>query len=195
MLRLCSRPTQTTLASRSYQKLHPRFYSPSMSLKRKDPPTSSTTDDAKKPKKNADLTSFFGPPKAKPATNGASLPSSTNGNGAGVDPVPVKFDKDKWAAGLNEEQRKLLKLEIDTLDASWLAQLKDEVTSREFLDLKRFLQKEIDSKQKIYPPLEDVYSWFVYTLYTPSPSLVAHHQSPLLCTHTVTRPTKSHSLG
>ncbi|KAK5214332.1 uracil DNA glycosylase [Exophiala xenobiotica] len=138
-----------------------------MSLKRKDPPTSSrsTTNDAKKPKKNADLTSFFGPPKARPvANNGAS---STNGAagaagaGAGADdPLPqVKFDKDKWAASLTEEQRNLLKLEIDTLDPSWLAQLKDEVTSREFLDLKRFLQKEIDSKQKIYPPLEDVYSW------------------------------------
>lgn len=138
-----------------------------MSLKRKDPPTSSAgSDAAKKPKKNADLTSFFGPPKAKPTGGGVSsnavLSSITNGVAGSVaaDPAPVKFDKDKWVAGLTEEQRGLLKLEIDTLDPSWLAQLKDEVVSREFLDLKRFLQKEIDGGQKIYPPLEDVYSWY-----------------------------------
>jgi uracil-DNA glycosylase len=161
-----------------------------MSLKRKDPPTSSrsTTDDAKKPKKNADLTSFFGPPKAKPAANnGASSTNGAPGAAAGADdPVPpVKFDKDKWAASLTEEQRNLLKLEIDTLDPSWLAQLKDEVTSREFLDLKRFLQKEIDSKQKIYPPLEDVYSWFVSPV--PSFFLIIINSLPLLRTPRHTR--------
>ncbi|KAL6241397.1 uracil DNA glycosylase [Rhinocladiella similis] len=128
-----------------------------MSFKRKDPPTSAG-DDAKKPKKNSDLTSFFGPPKTKTSTTTSN--GTLTGAGSVVAEAPVsKFDKDKWAAGLSDEQRRLLKLEIDTLDPSWLAQLKDEVTSREFLDLKRFLQKEIDSKQKIYPPLEDVYSW------------------------------------
>ncbi|KAK4942892.1 uracil DNA glycosylase [Elasticomyces elasticus] len=134
-----------------------------MSLKRKDPPTS--VPDAKKPKKNADLTSFFGPPKVTPKSAGSgavtSTTSTTNGAAAGTaaDAPPIKFDKDKWVASLTDEQRSLLKLEIDTLDPSWLAQLKDEVTSREFLNLKRFLQKEIDAGQKIYPPLEDVYSW------------------------------------
>jgi uracil-DNA glycosylase len=133
------------------------------SLKRKDPPTASLAD-GKKPKKNGDLTSFFGPPKVKPAANANSGsspltgPSTTNGVD---DSVSVKFDKDKWVAGLTEERRKLLQLEIDTLDPSWLAVLKEEVTTPGFLDLKRFLQKEIDSKQTIYPPLEDVYSWYV----------------------------------
>ncbi|OAP56357.1 uracil-DNA glycosylase [Fonsecaea erecta] len=117
--------------------------------KRKDPPTSSP-DDAKKPKKNGSLTSFFGPPKA----------SSAGGpNAATNEPQPANFDKDKWVASLTDEQKKLLKLEIDTLDPSWLAVLKEEIVTPSFLELKRFLQKEINSKQKIFPPLEDVYSW------------------------------------
>ena len=58
----------------------------------------------------------------------------------------------------------MLKLEIDTLDPSWLAALKDEIVTPGFLELKRFLQKEIDSKQKIYPPLEDVYSWYFFPM-------------------------------
>ena len=127
-----------------------------MSLKRKYPPTSSQ-EDAKKSKKNADLTSFFGPPKVTPTGGGKSLSFESGSVTAG--PAPTKFDKEKWVAGLSDDQRKLLKLEIDTLDPSWLAVLKEEVVTPGFLDLKRFLQKEIDSKEKIYPPLDDVYSW------------------------------------
>ncbi len=134
--------------------------SPAMSLKRKAAPTTSTAD-AKKPKKNADLTSFFGPPKVTAAGGDKLHPTAT----AVSEPPVVKFDKDKWVAGLSDEQKKLLKLEIDTLDPSWLAVLKEELVTPGFLDLKRFLQKEIDSKQQIFPPLEDVYSWyFLFTL-------------------------------
>jgi len=138
---------------------HPRCYqvSTAMSFKRKDPPTAAS-DGAKKAKKSTDLTSFFGPPKVA-SPNGTQPASLTNRAAAAVDPPPLKFDKEKWVASLTAEQKKLLKLEIDTLDPSWLGQLKDEVTSPGFLELKRFLQKEIDAKQKIYPPLQDVYSW------------------------------------
>jgi len=73
----------------------------------------------------------------------------------------VKFDKEAWVAKLTDEQKELLQLEIDTLHESWLAHLKDEVKTPEFLNLKRFLQKEIASGKKVFPPLEDVYSWFV----------------------------------
>jgi len=129
-----------------------RLPSRSMStFKRKADTLTSSKKDPKKPKKDADLASFFGAPKVTtPAGNDA-------------EPVlesPVKFDKDKWVATLTPEQKKLLKLEIDTLDPSWLSQLKEEVTSKEFLDLKRFLQQEIDSGKKIYPPLAEVYSWY-----------------------------------
>ena len=169
MLRVAAKPSPVRFSSLVLPRLSVRrsFVAGAMSLKRKDPPTS--VPDAKKPKKNADLTSFFGPPKttSKPAGGNSAAISSTTTNGGGVeDAPPIKFDKDKWVASLTDEQRSLLKLEIDTLDPSWLAQLKDEVTSREFLDLKRFLQKEIDAGQKIYPPLEDVYSWYGDPAYT-----------------------------
>lgn len=60
---------------------------------------------------------------------------------------------------MTPEQKELLQLEIDTLHESWLAHLKDEVVTPEFLSLKRFLKKERESTVKIFPPEEDVYSW------------------------------------
>jgi uracil-DNA glycosylase len=42
-----------------------------------------------------------------------------------------------------------------------LAHLKDEIVTKEFLDLKRFLKKEVESGQKVFPPSKDVYSWYV----------------------------------
>jgi uracil-DNA glycosylase len=52
-----------------------------------------------------------------------------------------------------------LSLEINTLDDSWLPYLKDELVSKDFLDLKRFLKAEVQSGKKVFPPSEDVYSW------------------------------------
>lgn len=52
-------------------------------------------------------------------------------------------------------------MEIETLHESWLAQLKDEVVTKEFLDLKRFLKAEKDAGQKVFPPEKEIYSWFV----------------------------------
>lgn len=103
--------------------------------------------EAKKPKANATLTSFFG-----------VVPKTTT-NKASSAPAAPKFDKEKWVEGLTPDQKKLLKLEIDTLDESWLAVLKDEIVTKEFLDLKRFLERETASGKKWFPPAEDVYSW------------------------------------
>ncbi|KEF51104.1 uracil-DNA glycosylase [Exophiala aquamarina CBS 119918] len=114
-----------------------------MSLKRKDN-TTHENEDAKKLKKNGDLTSFFKAPKVQSIL-------------APAEPT-AKFDKDKWVASLTAEQKQLLKLEIDTLDPSWLSVLKEELVGREFLELKRFLAKEVKT-QTIYPPMADVYSW------------------------------------
>lgn len=137
---------------RSYSSTSPHM----ASLKRKAGPLTGSPGDQKKPKKDATLTSFFGAPKTSP--------SATKTNGAvAAEPAPVKFDVEKWTATLSPEQKSLLKLEIDTLHPSWLAHLKDELTSNWFLELKKFLQKEIDSGKKIFPPLEDVYSWYVFT--------------------------------
>ncbi|KAF2716881.1 uracil-DNA glycosylase [Polychaeton citri CBS 116435] len=139
----------------------------STAVKRKA--TDVAADAAKKPKANAAITSFFGPPKT------TSSKSSTDPSQPGTDPTapetaPVKFDKDAWAAKLTDEQKELLKLEIDTLHESWLGVLKDEIVTKEFLDLKRFLKSEIDSGKKVFPPLEDVYSW---SRHTPLPNVKA----------------------
>ena len=122
-------------------------------LKRKAELTAAAND-PKKPKKDSSLTSFFGAPKiVSSSTNGAA---NTSANAQGAAP---KFDKDKWVSTLNAEQKDLLKLEIDTLHPTWLAHLKDEVVTPGFLNLKRFLNREIETGQTIFPPLEEVYSW------------------------------------
>jgi uracil-DNA glycosylase len=103
-------------------------------------------NDAKKPKANGNIASFFGAPK--PAAKGS-----------GADAPALKFDKQKWVDSLTPEQKTLLQLEIDTLHESWLAHLKDDITTTQFLDLKRFLQAETKAGRKWFPPAEDVYSW------------------------------------
>ncbi|KAK7192894.1 hypothetical protein DPSP01_005105 [Paraphaeosphaeria sporulosa] len=115
-----------------------------MSLKRKA--ASAATDAAKKPKVNGSITSFFGAPKPKEGATAAA-----------------KFDKDAWVAKLTDEQKELLKLEIDTLHESWLPHVKDVLLSPTFLDLKRFLKKELASGKAVYPPMKDVYSWSRHT--------------------------------
>jgi len=106
--------------------------------------------EAKKPKANGSITSFFGAPKPAATTSSASSAAA---------PPVVKFDKEKWLEKLTDEQKDLLKLEIETLHDSWLAHLKDEVLTKEFLTLKRFLKKEKEDGKTIFPPMEDVYSW------------------------------------
>lgn len=123
--------------------------------------------DPKKPKQNASITSFFGAPKSSPtaAANGvkSSLAGSSPVSAGGLESATPKFDKAKWVASLTDEQKQLLKLEIDTLDPSWLAHLKDEIKTKEFLDLKRFLDREASAGKKIFPPREDIYSWYALT--------------------------------
>lgn len=129
-----------------------------MSLKRKAADIAAA--EAKKPKANSSITSFFGPPKSTTST------SSTNPSKGPVDSAPapaVKFDKEKWVAGLSEEQKALLKLEIETLHESWLAVLSSTITTKSFLDLKKFLKSEAEAGKKIFPPSEDVYSWYVWS--------------------------------
>ncbi|KAK8196894.1 uracil-DNA glycosylase-like protein [Phyllosticta capitalensis] len=125
-----------------------------MSLKRKA--ADAVVAEAKKPKANGSITSFFGPPK--------SVTSSTTATS--TDPAkaaPSKFDKEKWLGTLSDEQKDLLKLEIDTLHESWLAHLKEEITTPEFLNLKRFIKKERDAGKTIFPPEKDIYSWSRHT--------------------------------
>ena len=129
----------------------PIMSSPAGPLKRKADAFSAKSAESKKPKTNGSITSFFGAPKST---------SSGPTNGAATVATP-KFVKAKWVEKLTPEQKSLLKLEIDTLDESWLAHLKDEIVTPSFLGLKRFLKSEIESGKKIFPPMEDVYSWSV----------------------------------
>lgn len=136
-----------------------------MSLKRKavDTPLDSAS---KKPKANASITSFFGQPRVAASR---SAPTSSQPTSSPVQAKaqfqaepelePVKFDKEAWLAKLTPDQKELLKLEIDTLHETWLAALKDDLTTKSFLDLKRFLKTEAESGKKIFPPSADVYSW------------------------------------
>ncbi|KAE8444130.1 hypothetical protein EG329_000818 [Mollisiaceae sp. DMI_Dod_QoI] len=129
-----------------------------MSLKRKagDVPTS----DAKKAKANGSITSFFGPPKT---VSSSTKVSGTSTEEISPPPAVSKFNKEAWLKKLSAEQKELLKLEIETLHDSWLKELKDEVTSKEFLELKRFLKREVETGKKVFPPMEDVYSWSRHT--------------------------------
>lgn len=127
-----------------------------MSLKRKA--AAIPGGDAKKPKGNGSITSFFGAPK--------NVSTNTKVNGTST---PLSWDKDAWVKKLSDEQRELLALEINTLHESWLKELRDEITSDGFLKLKKFLRAEAQAGKKIFPPSEDVYSWYV-----PIPSLITH---------------------
>ena len=118
--------------------------------------------DVKKPKGNGSITSFFGAPKTVLSTAKAN----GNSNGPSSSPVSSTWDKEAWVKKLSGEQKQLLALEIGTLHESWLKELKDEITSESFLELKRFLKTEAQSGKKIYPPSEDVYSWSVSLLYS-----------------------------
>jgi uracil-DNA glycosylase len=118
--------------------------------------------DAKKPRQNATITSFFSAPKPGGGSGSGSAKSGAQASSASASaPALSKFNKAEWVASLTPEQRTLLKLEIDTLDESWLAHLKQEVTSKEFLELKKFLDRETAAGKKWFPPKEDVYSWYV----------------------------------
>ena len=113
--------------------------------------------DAKKPKANSSITSFFALPKSSPSSQ-SSLSTSSS----------LPFDKAKWASTLTPEQRDLLSLELSTLDPSWLSSLKDDLLHPSFLSLKRFLASERTAGTTTFPPAPDIYSW---SRHTPLPSV------------------------
>jgi uracil-DNA glycosylase len=103
-------------------------------------------------KKTRSITSFFAPTPKSANTDGRS-------SGSSLPTAVPKFDKAAWVSSLSEEQKSLLALEIETMHHSWLAVLKDELVSDEFLSLKKFLSQE---KGTVYPPSKDIYSWSRY---------------------------------
>jgi len=149
-----------------------------MSAKRKAVVESAVS--AKKPKVNGTITSFFGPPKTAsvaPSISGSaestvskitdtsspSLQTAVTSTASSTIPsfTPARWDKEAWVNKLQDETKELLKLEIDTLDESWLRELREHIVSKDFLDLKRFLKKEKEQGKTIFPPEADIYSWQV----------------------------------
>lgn len=129
-------------------------------LKRKAAGEPASDADAKKAKQQSSLTSFFGSSTSAPKSTGSAKSARATTSAPPSAAVPEsKFDKARWVAKLTPEQKDLLKLEIATLGDSWLAALKDELTTPSFLELKRFLQREHNAGKKIFPPPEDLYSW------------------------------------
>ena len=154
-------------------------------LKRKAADIASSA--SKKPKANASITSFFGAPKqpasspisknlpatdkdeahsqaksSPPPSSAPSQPPSSINTVSAFSTLGApaqKFDKKAWVEKLSQEQKDLLALEIHSMHETWLAVLKDEIVTKEFLDLKRFLKKEREAGKTIFPPAEDVYSW------------------------------------
>lgn len=116
-----------------------------MSFKRKA--VDAATDASKKPKSNSSIIAFFGAPKPNP-----NSPAKAS--------AAANFDRDAWVAKLTDEQKDLLQLELDTLHESWLPHLKDVLVNPQFLELKRFLKKELSSGKTVFPPMNDVYSWY-----------------------------------
>ena len=145
-----TRPVLTGALARNSNK----YQLTSMSTLKRKADLIAAANDPKKPKKDSSLTSFFGAPKIVSSTTNGASSSPSDAQGAAS-----KFDKEKWVATLNAEQKDLLKLEIDTLDPTWLAHLKDEIVTPGFLNLKRFLKREVEAGKTIFPPLDEVYSW------------------------------------
>ncbi|KAI1433830.1 uracil-DNA glycosylase [Xylaria sp. CBS 124048] len=140
------------------------------SLKRKN--DVGGADASKKTKVNGSITSFFKTPtSSSPSTataqssanKTASFSLAAGSNDNNNNNPASKFNKEAWLAKLTPEQKTYLKLEIETLDPSWLAVLKDEIVKPEFIALKKFLEKENQCGKKIFPPPGDIYSWSRHT--------------------------------
>ncbi|KAI5861477.1 uracil-DNA glycosylase [Durotheca rogersii] len=139
--------------------------SPISYMKRKAPVDGAKSDAAKKVKTtaNASITSFFKPPAKAKSTTPSSSPAGAGAGPDDSDAPPSTFNLAKWVATLTPEQKRLLHLEIQTLHPSWLAHLKDEIVTPEFLALKRFLESEVKAGRTVFPPRDDIYSWSRYT--------------------------------
>ncbi|ONH72304.1 Uracil-DNA glycosylase [Pichia kudriavzevii] len=69
--------------------------------------------------------------------------------------------KEEFVKTLTEHQKRLLQLEIDTIEPEWFKVLAERglFTSESFLSLKEFLLGEIQRGKEIYPSSNDVYAW------------------------------------
>ncbi|KAH9983086.1 uracil-DNA glycosylase [Russula compacta] len=103
----------------------------------------------------------------KPSAAGTQ-PSAGSTGPQSLNSIP--FSLAEYVASLTEDQKRLLKLECETMGRSWLKVLKDEIKKPYFISLKEFLWKggvhgPDDSAQdlQVYPAPRNIYSWSNYT--------------------------------
>ncbi|TFY55222.1 hypothetical protein EVG20_g9399 [Dentipellis fragilis] len=97
--------------------------------------------------------------------------SSASATTLGLQPLnAIPFSMSAYQESLTEDQRRLLKLECESMGKSWLKLLKDEIRKPYFISLKEFLWKEgvqgpDDGAKnlKVYPAPKNIYSWSNYT--------------------------------
>ncbi|TFK98679.1 uracil-DNA glycosylase [Pterulicium gracile] len=139
--------------------------------------TATTTSGSTK-KRQRTIGEMFGPssttskaPAAKRAklevtsTNKSVVSTSSKPSGPAVASIS-EFSLTKFKESLNPEERKLLLLECEAMDESWLALLEKEIRKPYFLRLKTFLWQEgihdlgdIKVPLRCYPHPKDIYAW------------------------------------
>ncbi|KAJ1720322.1 uracil DNA glycosylase [Coemansia erecta] len=98
--------------------------------------------------------SAVAPAPSNETNNDAESSSAASSSKEASDSSPA-FDP----SVIPEDQRAALRLELETIDGSWLVYLVSELTKPYFTRLKAFLRAEHDAKKTIFPPPIDLYSW------------------------------------
>ncbi|CDO92072.1 unnamed protein product [Kluyveromyces dobzhanskii CBS 2104] len=120
-------------------------------------------------KKTKVLVTDFFKKTEKPVNSGSVAKASltnpqakVDGNSEDGSDFPVEEDevkvRDAIIQSVPEEKMRLLDMEMDTIDASWLIKMRQEFSKPYFLKLKEFVVTE-QKNCTIFPPAEDVYSW------------------------------------
>ncbi|KAF9143864.1 uracil DNA glycosylase [Mortierella sp. GBA39] len=138
---------------------------PSDSPATKGGPTKKSSSASSAPKQQSLLS--WAKPKAVASTDSTAT-GTTNGDEAPASAPLVLKARPDILKGLSDEKRELLRLEQDTIDATWLRALQSEFTKPYFIELKKFLKQEDENKQQVFPPKGDIYSW---SRFTPLPSV------------------------
>ncbi|KAF9547725.1 hypothetical protein EC957_007890 [Mortierella hygrophila] len=138
---------------------------PSDSPATKAGPTKKNSSASSAPKQQSLLS--WAKPKAAASTD-STVTGTTDGSETPASAPLVPKARPDILKGLSDEKRELLRLEQDTIDATWLRALQSEFTKPYFIELKKFLKQEDENKQQVFPPKSDIYSW---SRFTPLPSV------------------------
>ncbi|KAJ2845994.1 uracil DNA glycosylase [Coemansia brasiliensis] len=96
-------------------------------------------------------------PETKPANHEeASKEASKESTEEAAEEAAGEVVKPQILSQLNQEE---FKLELETIEPSWLRLLQTELPKPYFKQLKKFLAQEHQAGKQIFPPAKDVYSW------------------------------------